>query len=505
MNQPSKKQDLTDTSPLAMSSGGGSAGGGAGAGGGGGGGGAPGSANRGPQPDPVRDARADDTKPVPMPQKKRDGPPPSVADVEAAIQETAKSGTNVDTLVGRFVIDQGFITREELDSVIERAKTGSAVNADRNLMSLAAILVNEEYITKRQLARIQQQMEAERSGQKIPGYKIMGKLGAGAMATVVKARQVSLDRLVAIKLLPPKYTNPQFIERFYAEGRAAAQLNHPNIVQAYDVGKVGDQHYFVMEYVDGRTVYDDITSHKRLSEKDAIDITIQIASALLHAHEKGLIHRDVKPKNIMITKEGVAKLADMGLARAMNDREAAEAEAGKAFGTPYYISPEQVHGKVTIGPPADIYSLGATLYHMVTGVVPFDGKNPSAVMHKHLKEELKPPDQVNPRLSAGLAEVIEMMMAKGSKDRYQSCKDLILDLKAVREGKPPIIAHKDVAGADLASLAHIEASTVPVEVAVAPAKSGDLASTLTQWPVMLILILLFISFTLNIVLWFKGG
>ncbi len=495
MTQPSKKQDLTETSPMTPlpdSSGSGRH-----------------SGTAGGRAKDER-ARAEDTKPVPMPgsDKKRDAPPPSVADVEARIQESAKSGTNVDTLVGRFVVDQGFITRDELDAVLERAKMGSAVGApagaDRNQMSLAAILVNEEYITKRQLSRIQQQMEAERSGQKIPGYEIKGKLGAGAMATVVKARQLSLDRMVAIKLLPPKYTNPQFIERFYAEGRAAAQLNHPNIVQAYDVGKVGEQHYFVMEYVDGRTVYDDITAHKRIGEKDAIDIAIQIASALQHAHEKGLIHRDVKPKNIMITREGVAKLADMGLARAMNDREAAEAEAGKAFGTPYYISPEQVHGKVTIGPPADIYSLGATLYHMVAGVVPFDGKNPSAVMHKHLKEELKPPDQVNPRLSAGIAEVIEMMMAKSPKDRYQSCKDLILDLKAVREGKPPIIAHKDVAGVDLASLAQVEASSTPVEIASAPAKGGDMMSTLTQWPVMLILGLLVFSVALNIVLFLKG-
>ncbi|GMV24421.1 MAG: hypothetical protein AMXMBFR58_04520 [Phycisphaerae bacterium] len=474
MSQPVKKPDLTETSPMSVNEG-----------------------DNGT-------VRPEDTKPVPAAApKKREGPPLTVADVEARIQESAKGNTNVDTMVGRAVVEQGFITREELDAVLDLHKSGSRVGTptDSNQMSLLSLLVDNEYITRRQMERIAQQVEADKSGQKIPGYKILGKLGAGAMATVVKARQVSLDRLVAIKLLPPKYTNPQFIERFYAEGRAAAQLNHPNIVQAYDVGKVGDQHYFVMEYVDGRTVYDDITAHKRLGEKDAIDIAIQIASALQHAHEKGLIHRDVKPKNIMITKEGVAKLADMGLARAINDREAAEAEAGKAFGTPYYISPEQVHGKIQIGPPADIYSLGATLYHMVTGVVPFDGKNPSAVMHKHLKEPLNPPDQVNPRLSAGIAEVIEMMMAKSPKDRYQNCKDLILDLKAVREGNPPIIAHKDVAGADLASLAKAEAATAPVEVAALAARStGGLGSTFAQWPVILIIVLLVISLALNVVL-----
>jgi eukaryotic-like serine/threonine-protein kinase len=470
MTTPPKKSDLSETSPMSSSA--------------------------------IR-KKSEETKPV-TPTAKPGAPVPSVEAMEAALQEAAKAGTNVDTLVGRLVVEQGYITREELDELVEQSKSSSAVGADRNQLSLTKMLVNQEYITKRQLSRLHQQLEAEKSGQKIPGYKILGKLGAGAMATVVKAKQISLDRLVAIKLLPPKYTNPQFIERFYAEGRAAAQLNHPNIVQAYDVGKVGEQHYFVMEYVDGRTVYDDITAHKRLAEKDAIDIAIQIAGALQHAHEKGLIHRDVKPKNLMITKEGVAKLADMGLARAITDKEAAEAEAGKAFGTPYYISPEQIRGEKVVGPPADIYSLGATLYHMVTGVVPFDGKNPSEVMNKHLKAALNPPDQVNPKLSAGISEVIEMMMSKSPKERYATCKDLIIDLRAVREGKTPVLAHKEVAGLDLASLAQAEAKAVS-EVAPKPKTSGDLASVMMQWPVLVIMILLVISLAMNIILWSRGG
>ncbi|CAN0594752.1 unnamed protein product, partial [Laminaria digitata] len=174
----------------------------------------------------------------------------------------------------------------------------------------------------------------------------------------------------------------------------------------------------------------------------------QVAEALEHAHDRGLIHRDVKPKNIMITKEGVVKLADMGLARAMSDVEAAEAEAGRAFGTPYYISPEQIRGEKDIGPPADIYSLGVTLYHMVTGSVPFEGKNPSSVMHKHLKSELVPPDHVNPKLSAGISEVIEMMMAKRVTDRYQNCADLLIDLRSIKKGDTPPLAHKDVFQSD---------------------------------------------------------
>jgi eukaryotic-like serine/threonine-protein kinase len=435
-------------------------------------------------------------------------PPPPEAQVtlkeaEDAVSEVAKGNTNVDTLVSKLVVDQGLATQEEVQHCMEKAKQ---LREEKNQASLVQLLVDNEYVTKRQIARLRLLIEAERSGQKIPGYIIQGKLGAGAMATVFKAKQVSLDRVVAIKVLPRKFTqNPQFIERFYAEGRAAAQLNHPNIVQAYDVGKAGDYHYFVMEYVDGRTVYDDITKHKRFDEKEALDIVIQVAEALLHAHARGLIHRDVKPKNIMINREGLVKLADMGLARAISDKEAAEAEAGKAFGTPYYISPEQIRGEVNIGPPADIYSLGATLYHMVTGNVPFDGKNPSAVMHKHLKAELVAPDHVNPRLSAGVSEVIEMMMLKDPRKRHQNCKDLLLDLRAVRRGETPPIAHQEIMPAsDMASLAAAEAAAIPTDIPVD--MSGMDTRPLVREPLVIALaIVAAVSIIFNIILVLNQG
>lgn len=411
-----------------------------------------------------------------------------------------KGGTNVDTIIGKIVVDQGLATPEEVQACLEMARQSAA---EGNSKSLPLLLIENEYITKRQLERIRLQAEAERSGQQIPGYKILAKLGAGAMATVFKGRQLSLDRDVAIKVLPRKFTNnPQFIERFYAEGRAAAQLNHPNIVQAYDVGQAGDYHYFVMEYVEGRTVYDDIVKQRRYAEADAIDIVIQVAEALQHAHVKGLIHRDVKPKNIMISGRGVAKLADMGLARAISDKEAAEAEQGKAFGTPYYISPEQIRGEINIGPPSDIYSLGATLYHMVTGAVPFDGKNPSAVMHKHLKETPQPPDHVNPKLSAGISEVIEKMMAKSPKDRYLNCNDLLIDLRAVRNKQTPPLAHKEIGGLDLASVAKAEAQAQPLEMPVDKSQAGGPA--VPRWMFVTLVVLLVISVVLNLYLGLTG-
>ncbi|GAB4519662.1 MAG: hypothetical protein Tsb0013_23440 [Phycisphaerales bacterium] len=392
-------------------------------------------------------------------------PPPSGATGTPGASrafDTATGGTNVDTIIGKLVVDNGLATAEDVEATRkELMESGVEVNQ----RSLAQALVEKDYITQRQLNRLRGQAEAERKSQQIPGYHVIGKVGAGAMAAVFKARQISLDRTVAIKVLPRKYSgNRQFIERFYAEGRAAAQLNHPNIVQAFDVGQAGEFHYFVMEYVEGRTVHDEIVERKRYPEDEALDIITNVADALKHAHMKGLIHRDVKPKNIIMTDAGIAKLADLGLARAIDDKEAALAEAGKAFGTPYYISPEQIRGEVNIGPQADIYSLGATLYHMITGNVPFNGKNPTEVMQKHLKAPLIPPDHVNPKLSAGVSEVVEMMMAKSRKHRYKNCDEILTDLNAVKRGEDPPIAHKEATALDLAEVAAAQ-SARPAEIA----------------------------------------
>ncbi len=421
---------------------------------------------------------------------------PIIPSADEVRQEVAKHGSNVDTIVGRMAIDNQLATPEEVQHCLELARSNVS---DGNEQSLAQLLVVNEYVTRRQMARLREMAQAERSGQKIPGYKIIEKLGAGAMATVWKGKQLSLDRMVAIKVLPRKFTNnPQFIERFYAEGRAAAQLNHPNIVQAYDVGKAGDYHFFVMEYVEGSTVFDEIVKIKRYNEREALEIGMQVAEALQHAHERGLIHRDVKPKNIMLTKAGFAKLADMGLARAISDKEAAEAEQGKAFGTPYYISPEQIRGEMNITPAADIYSLGATLYHMVTGNVPFDGKNPSAVMHKHLKEQLVPPDHVNPKLSAGISEVIEMMMSKDPRQRYRSCKDVISDLKAVKNKQQPPLAHKDFGAGDIQQIAAAEAAVMGEEIPVNQSAVPEPAYR--TWLIGVLGVMLLVSVTFNIVL-----
>jgi serine/threonine-protein kinase len=381
--------------------------------------------------------------------------------------------SNLDTEVGKVVVDMGLATRTEIEFCREQQKQAS----DPNQRSLADLLIEHSFITANQAKRIRNQL-AERRSSQIPGYEIIGLIGKGAMAKVFKARQVSLDRIVAIKVLPKKMSdNVEFIERFYKEGKAAARLSHNNIVQAIDVGSTPDNlHYFVMEYVEGKTLYDimqppPIGEGRNFSEAEALDITIQMAEALDHAHQRGLIHRDVKPKNILLTKSGTAKLTDLGLARATDDKHAAESEAGKAYGTPYYISPEQIRGDVDIDFRADIYSLGATMYHLVTGQPPFDGETPSAVMHKHLKQPLTPPDHINTGLSAGIGEIIEVAMSKNRDERYNSTGDMLEDLRLVRKGEPPTHARRAV---DLDSIAKIEETARTVDIDPAPGGMSDL-------------------------------
>jgi len=441
--------------------------------------------------DPIASANASSSSASKAANKKLSATVPG----DSALGESSTGG--FETLLGTLVVEHGLITAEEMELCNSLLRESANTEEPR---TLADMLLENDFVTQRQLQRMRTDFDARKSSQRIPGYRIQRKLGAGAMATVFLANQLSLDRPVAVKVLPKKFSdNSKFIERFYKEGRAAAQLNHPNIVGAYDVGQAGEHHYFVMEYIDGPTVYDKLVKDKRITEAEAIRITIGTAKALQHAHARGFIHRDIKPKNIMLTSQGVVKLADLGLARAMSDKEAAKAEAGRAYGTPYYISPEQIRGEVKIGPPADLYGLGATLYHMVTGKVPFEGKNPSAVMHQHLKAELVPPDHLNPKLSPGCAQVIEMLMAKDQRERYQHAADLLQDLELVSQGQPPHFAHKTLAGS-LAEVATSIASEALTPTLVMPVKGEGRFSPFESPLFMVALVMLGLSLLVNLVL-----
>jgi serine/threonine-protein kinase len=344
-----------------------------------------------------------------------------------------------------YVLDRGLVTEEELRQA--RQFLNQAEEQGKR-PSMPEALVQVGALTRSQARRVFGSLKEETSSPtiQIPGLQMMERLGRGSQAVVYKARQISVDRIVAVKVLLSRAArDPEARRRFVQEGRAAAQLSHNNIVQAIDAGEAEDYSYFIQEFIDGTTVYDLLKSRGGpLAEEQALEIVIHIAEALAHAHSRGFIHRDVKPKNIMLTKEGVAKLADMGLARHAGDAGAALEEAGKAFGTPYYIAPEQVLGSPDVDFRADIYSLGATFYEMLTGRPPYMAPTPQQVMQKHVSGILVPPDHVNPNLSAGVSEVVEVMLSKRPKDRYNTTEDLLADLRCVAAGRPPRIAREKV-------------------------------------------------------------
>ncbi|MBE3134695.1 MAG: serine/threonine protein kinase [Acidobacteria bacterium] len=351
------------------------------------------------------------------------------------------------------VLDRGLASKEELQEA--HRLLNQAEEQGRHL-TVPEALVQTRALTLNQAKRILGSLKEETVSPtiQIPGIQLLERIGRGSQAVVYKGRQVSVDRIVAIKVLLSKdASDPEVRRRFIQEARAAAKLSHNNIVQAIDAGEADGYSYFIQEYIGGTTVYDLLKDRAGpLEEQKALAIIIQIAEALAHAHSRGFIHRDVKPKNIMLTKDGVAKLADMGLARHIT--EGTFEEIGKAFGTPYYIAPEQVIGNPDIDFRADIYSLGATFYEMLTGRPPFTGKTPQLIMQKHVRAPLTPPDHLNSELSAGVSEIVEVMMSKRPSDRYKSTGDLLVDLKSVAAGGPPRIARERV-GQHLGAIANL--------------------------------------------------
>lgn len=345
------------------------------------------------------------------------------------------------------LISRGLIAREEAQSC--RAAEGAAVGAD----ALLVRLVQGGYLTASQARRARQEVESLLD-QQIPGYHLVEKLGGGSNGIVYKARQLSMDRLVAVKVLHPRLSaDPSYFKRLTREARIAARLSHNNIVQAIDVGSAGPLHYFVMELVEGQTIREQLEAGKVYTEREAVEIVVQIAQALAHAARRGLVHRDVKPANIVLTKDGIAKLADLGMARtSADDAEVRHRERGLTIGTPYYISPEQVRAEENIDTRADLYALGATLYHMVTGQPPFEGTDGETIFEAHLNEVLTPPDHLNADLSAGLGEVVEVLMAKDREQRYQAPDDLVIDLECLLAGLPPKLARKRIEADMLAAL-----------------------------------------------------
>jgi serine/threonine-protein kinase len=347
-----------------------------------------------------------------------------------------------ESALEKSIIRRGLATPQEVDYC--KQQRDRIAKEKGEAPGLLNVMIAAKALTESQARRLFAEVAAEtQKTLSIPGYQVIDKLGKGSMGVVYRGKQLSVDRVVAIKVLLDQLSqNKEFIKRFDREAKIAAKLSHANVVQAIDAGEANGHYFFVMEFVEGDTIKDFLEKGKVFDEKTALRVVLAVAEALRHAHQKGLIHRDVKPENVILTKDGNVKLADLGLARLTSDEKWAMAEAGMAIGTPYYISPEQVRGQVDVDIRSDIYSLGATLYHMITGQVPHSGETPSEVMKKHVSKEcpIVPPDHLNTSLSSGLGVVVETMMAKERDERYASPDDLILDLKSLLAGDPPMVA-----------------------------------------------------------------
>jgi tRNA A-37 threonylcarbamoyl transferase component Bud32 len=272
-------------------------------------------------------------------------------------------------------------------------------------------------------------------GRYVPG----DLLGGGGMAQVYLARDEVLGRDVALKILRERYAHDEgFVERFRREAKNAAALNHPSIVQVYDQGSTEDgDHYIAMECVPGGTLAERIKREGPLDPREAAGVASRVAEALSVAHGRGIIHRDIKPQNVLLTASGEAKVADFGIARAASSKTMTETSL--ILGTASYMSPEQVRGE-RAGPESDLYSLGVVLYEMLTGEQPYTADNPIATAMKHLDEPPRHPREANPAVPEDLDDLTAKLLAKQPEDRYASAAELAEDLRRVREGLPPLAA-----------------------------------------------------------------
>ena len=262
-------------------------------------------------------------------------------------------------------------------------------------------------------------------------YELLEKIGEGGMAVVYKAKCHLLDRYVAVKILKEQFSNDSdFVEKFKNEATAAASLSHNNIVNIYDVGSENNINYIVMEYVNGKTLKKIITENIRLSSPKAINIAIQIASGLECAHKNNLIHRDIKPHNILVTEDGTAKVADFGIAKVANSMTITN--SNEIIGSAHYFSPEQAKGGF-VDCTTDIYSLGIVMYEMVTGKVPYDADSAVSIAIKHIQETVVPPKQIIWDIPESLNRLILKAIEKEPIKRYQSAKEMLIDLNRIKE------------------------------------------------------------------------
>lgn len=268
----------------------------------------------------------------------------------------------------------------------------------------------------------------------VPGYEVMDKLGEGGMGFVFRARHLADDRLVALKVLAPRFiARPRHVEQFHREAEIARSANHPNVVAVTDVGAAGNVHYFAMELLDGETCLRRLDRDGRFPVEDVVRIGRSTARALHHLHQQRLLHRDIKPDNLMLCRDGTLRVTDLGIAADL-DRLATEGNRGRIVGTPHYLAPEVAAGGEPDG-RADLYSLGCTLFHLLTGNTPFRDGTPAEIITAHVRDPIPAVDDQCPEVPRSLAAVIERLMAKRREDRFADAGHVVELFAALEEGQ----------------------------------------------------------------------
>ena len=350
----------------------------------------------------------------------------------------------IDARFAELAVKQKRVTSEQADECIRIVEEVARIGAPA---SLPDTMVHKGYISQPDADAVLAHARSSGPKTSLAGYELLAKLGQGGMGVVYKARQVSVDRIVAIKILRPHLgRNEAYLDRFIREAHAAAKLNHPNVVRAIDAGSADGYHYFVMEFADGQATAERLESGP-MGEAEALKVTRGVTKALAHAHRHGVVHRDIKPGNIMLLADGIAKLADLGLAKTTQADNSATAD-GKMLGTPNYMSPEQARGQADLDGRSDIYSLGATLFHLVTGAAPFLGATAATVISKLLTEPTPDPRALLPTISPAVRALIHKMMAKDPAQRHQTADELLADIDAASKGQMPRSPSARPAGED---------------------------------------------------------
>ena len=338
---------------------------------------------------------------------------------------------------GEIALSKGFITPDDFKLCVEIQIGEELAGVDNR--KLGEILCARGHLTQGQVNEILEEQARASGRARVGPFEALSRLGEGGMGRVYKARNLETGEEVALKVLSRKLSRDiELLERFRREADAILALDHPNIIKAHTFGEERGRYYIAMEYLPGGDLRAKLRERGSLTEKESLEIIRDVAMGLQHAHGKGMVHRDIKPSNILFTEDGRVKLGDFGVVKQLDSGEAPQLTlVGTTVGTPHYISPEQARGDRESDIRADIYSLGAMLYHLLTGRTPFEGPSALVVMQKHLTEKLTPPDEIIPSVTDGCVAVLERMMAKDRADRYIDPAELIHDVDRVLQGFAP--------------------------------------------------------------------